>query len=168
MEFITISVMLNHEKHIILNFGHNWCANVQQSIYFVLESIYLLVLLVFFYIYIIKIENFEWLKPEWDSFKIRKFVTFPCMQCQKTTWSDELCARIIPLQNFKKESNAITQPRGKMKASKHKLIPNTSKKCRWKKRRASYSRIMFQYQRIMIQCYVYLFKKTLKIFHLIT
>lgn len=23
MEFITISVMLNHEKHIILNFGHN-------------------------------------------------------------------------------------------------------------------------------------------------
>jgi len=134
----------------------------------VLESIYLLVLLVFFFIYIIKIENFEWLKPEWDSFKIRKFATFPCMQCQKTTWSDELCARIIPLQNFKKESNAITQPRGKMKASKHKLIPNTSKKCRWKKRRASYSRIMFQYQRIMIQCYVYLFKKTLKIFHLIT
>lgn len=36
--------------------------------------------LFYWFFYIIKIGNSEWLELELDSFKIRKFVTFPCMQ----------------------------------------------------------------------------------------
>lgn len=121
MGCMTKSVMLNHEKHII-----QMLAMIDVQMFnnqFILCS-NLFAFLFYQFFFIIKIEDFEWLKPEWDSFKIRKFVTFPCMQCQKTTWRDELCARIIQRQLciepvslsgsislLQERKNAITPPR---------------------------------------------------------